>query len=74
MKCFAWPKKMSGILWILFLSFALLWGRDMTVQAEEKAAGEASGGILQNGDFLEEKKPSEVESARPGGNTRPLKK
>lgn len=69
MKCFAWPKKMSGILWILFLSFALLWGRDMTVQAEEKAAGEASGGILQNGDFLEEKKPSEVESARPGGNT-----
>lgn len=73
MKCFAWRKKILCALWLLFLSFALLWGRDMTAQAAEKATGEESGGILQNGDLLEEKKSSEIKTARLRGNTQGAK-
>lgn len=53
----------------LFLFSILLFGRNMTVEASETAVSEGDTGILQNGDFLEQKKPAESHGARPAGNT-----
>ncbi|MCI8484628.1 MAG: leucine-rich repeat protein [Lachnospiraceae bacterium] len=69
MKCLPLHKKVFRMVCCLFLFSTLLFCKNMTAQALETAVSEENTGILQNGDFLKQRKPSESSGARPAGNT-----